>query len=470
MKFINQNTAVSDGDDTCRFSDIAGHFESIKKVFHRNFVGRDDPVVLSCSNSLPGALTLLYLLEEGYNFLLIGMEPDDGAGYFPCFCRYKIVAGYGEKKGERTGADDYLRIIENYDHVPADLTGETGPKLLLRTSGSTGVPKMAVHSHTMLKGNAGNCITRLGLGENSRIAIPVPITHMYGLGAAFLPGMLAGAAVDLQAGANLLRFIQRETVFNPDTAFMTPVFCETLLKGRRSSRKYKLTVTAGDRFRNKESFERYESLFGPLVNLYGSTEMGAMTAASADEPISVRSEAAGNPMDGVLIRTEKKEAVKGEGMRSMLWCKHPYGFGGYIDESGIPLGECVRENDGWFCTKDLGEVLPGGSIRVFGRNDHSVNRDGLLVSFADVESGLQQISGIDSAIVVAKGESRRGKRLIACIIPEKGADTDESRVRASCFDLLPNRAVPDEIRFLKSLPLLASGKVDRQRLEVMVQD
>ncbi len=467
--FINQNSAVNDGDVTYRFSDIMGHFEDIKNVFAKNSIGKDDPVVLSCNNCLPGALTLLYLLEEGYSFLLIAGEPDGGRGYFPCFCRQKIVAGYGEEKGEQTCADDYLRIIENSEHVQTDLVGNTGPKLLLRTSGSTGTPKMAVHSHAMLKGNAKNCITRLGLGDKSRIAIPVPITHMYGLGAAFLPGMLAGAAVDLQVGANLLRFIQREKVFNPDTVFMTPVFCETLLKGRRASRMYKLTVTAGDRFRSKESFETYESLFGPIVNLYGSTEMGAMAAASAGDSVSVRSVTAGRPMDQVIMRTEKKEANKGEGMRSMLWCNHPYGFGGYIDESGNPVDNPSRDNDGWFCTKDLGEILPDGSIRIFGRNDHSVNRDGLLVAFSDVESYLQGISGLDSAIVVAKGESKRGKRLIACVVPKKGADTDEVKVRTSCFDFMPNHAVPDEIRFMKSLPLLTSGKVDRQKLEVMVQ-
>ncbi len=287
MKFLNQNSVITDGDGRCRLPDITGHFEKIRKVFDYNGVEKGEPVVLSCTNSLPGALTLLYLLEEGYSLLLIAGEPgtpDESTGYLPFFCRHKIIAGYGEEKGERADAEDYLCIIENCDHVPADLTGEAGPKLLLRTSGSTGAPKMAVHSHAMLKGNAENCVARLGLGKESRIAIPVPITHMYGLGAAFLPGMLAGASVDLQAGANLLKFIQHEKVFNPDTVFMTPVFCETLLKGRRASRVYNLTVTAGDRFRSGETFEKYESLFGPLVNLYGSTEMGAMSAASPGDP------------------------------------------------------------------------------------------------------------------------------------------------------------------------------------------
>ena len=91
---------------------------------------------------------------------------------------------------------------------------------------------MAVHSHTKLRENARNCVQRLTLNCDARIAIPVPLFHMYGLGAAFLPAVAVNASIDLQRGANLIRYLQREREFNPNVVFMTPVFCETLLKGR----------------------------------------------------------------------------------------------------------------------------------------------------------------------------------------------------------------------------------------------
>jgi acyl-CoA synthetase (AMP-forming)/AMP-acid ligase II len=72
------------------------------------------------------------------------------------------------------------------------------PKIYLQTSESTGNPKMATHLHTKLMGNAFNCVERLGLTSEDRIAIPVPIFHMYGLAAAFLPGVVVGASIDLQ--------------------------------------------------------------------------------------------------------------------------------------------------------------------------------------------------------------------------------------------------------------------------------
>jgi hypothetical protein len=87
---------------------------------------------------------------------------------------------------------------------------------------------------------------------------------MYGLAAAFLPGVVVGASINLQKGANLLRYLGREKEFVSNVTFLTPTFCQTLLKGRKSPRAYKLTVVAGDGLR-EHTFTKYESSFGCLV-------------------------------------------------------------------------------------------------------------------------------------------------------------------------------------------------------------
>ena len=69
---------------------------------------------------------------------------------------------------------------------------------------------MAAHLHTKLMGNAFNCLERLGLTSEDRIAITVRVFHMYGLAAAFLPGVVVGASIDLQKGANLLRYLEEK--------------------------------------------------------------------------------------------------------------------------------------------------------------------------------------------------------------------------------------------------------------------
>ena len=465
-----RDNLLTDGMLTCSYQKIPDIFDGIQRYLRERGIVREDCLALECENSLPSALMLLYLLEGGYSFLLL---PKVVCGAqvrqppLPQFCRYRVVAE--RLTGDGSAIDlrypeQFLSVVENEGGSGALLrASHASPKLYLQTSGSTGNPKIAVHSHAKLIGNALNCVNRLGLESDDRIAIPVPITHMYGLGAAFLPGVAVGASIDLQKGANLLRYLQREKEFVPNITFMTPAFCETLLKARKSPRTYKLTVVAGDRLK-EDTFTLYQSRMGCLVKLYGSTEMGAIAASSPEEPREVRSQTVGKPMSGVKMRVRENQEESLEGMDGVgeLWCQHEYGFEGYIDNNGNPILQDTQ--DDWFRTKDLGRIWTDGHLEVLGRYDHSVNRDGLLVFFSDVERAIESIEGIESVVVVSKGESQRGKGIVAYCVLAQATGMTEADIRSACFERLPRRAVPDRIWIVKSLPTLPNGKVDRQKL------
>ena len=462
---------LTDGQITCSYREIPEVFERLQRHFAKQGIGIEDCLALECDNSVPSALVLLYLLEKGYSFLLLPKENiSQELGkklVIPRFCRYRVMTESLTNNGSAANIKDpnqFLRFVENEKRIVARGTANNvSQKLYLRTSGSTGHPKIVVHSHARLLGNVLNCVQRLGLKSKDRIAIPVPIFHMYGLGAAFLPGVAVGASIDLQKSANLLRYLQREKEFLPNIAFMTPIFCETLLKGRKSSRAYKLTVVAGDLVR-EDTFAKYESGFGCLVNLYGSTEMGAIASASPQEPSEVRSQTVGKPMPRVQMRLEETslKVVEERERFGEFRCQHEYGFEGYVDENGNSASQGTHAD--WFRTKDLGRIWADGYVEVLGRCDHSVNRDGLLVLFSDVERAIESIESIESVVVVSKGESQRGKGIVAYCVLAKNAENTEADIRSACFERLPRRAVPDVIRIVKSLPTLPNGKVHRQKL------
>ncbi|NEO42586.1 MAG: long-chain fatty acid--CoA ligase [Moorea sp. SIOASIH] len=477
-----QKNVLTDGQLTCTYQELPEVFEALQQYFDQRGISITDCFALECDNTVSSALVLLYLLERGYRFLLLPQEvnPPQVLGSkqsLPRFCRYKIRTGSFTDKPKAPNfryPEQFVDIVENEDWIgdgpsataECDRIGinpiqENNPsrKLYIRTSGSTGKPKIAVHSHDKLLRNALNCLQRLGLKQDDRIAIPVPIYHMYGLGAAFLPGVMAGASIDLQKNSNLLKYMQRERDFNPNVAFMTPMFCETLLKGRKTSRKYNLTVVAGDRIR-EDTFVRFESRFGSLVSLYGSTEMGAMAASSPDQPQEVRLKTVGKPMSGVKITLAKDNT---DGV-SELWCHHDYGFEGYVDQDGKPISQGIQTQTDWFGTKDLGRIWSDGHLEVIGRCDYSVNRNGLLVLLADVERGIETIEGIDSVVVVSQGESQRGKGIVAYCVLAKDSNIPEPDIRAACFDILPRHGIPDQIFLVNSFPKLPNGKVDRLKL------
>jgi acyl-coenzyme A synthetase/AMP-(fatty) acid ligase len=280
--------------------------------------------------------------------------------------------------------------------------------------------------------------------------VPVPIFHSYGFGAAFLPGLLAGASMDVGSGGNILRYLEREESFGPDVAFLTPALCDMFLTVRKSPRRYRMAVTAGDKIK-RETVVAFEPRFGPLLNLYGSAEMGAVSSASPDDPPDQRLGTAGYPLAGIELRVED----------GSLQCRQENGSDGYLILDGTWRYE-PRSDDDWFETGDLARIRDDGYLEILGRSGLSVKRDGLLVVFADVEVAVERVEGVRRAVVVAAGESRRGPRLVAVCLPREGEEPDPEAVRRKCFELLPRYAVPDEVRIVGSLPHLPSGKVDRR--------
>ena len=435
-------------------------------------------LIYESANTVPHALVLLYLLDRNYSFLLLPESPDRSSdpSIWPAFCECHLTVAPLPTNYSFTG--DTLQSLlvvtqnPNFKGVPTFLN-DGASHLYMRTSGSTGTPKLVVHHQDKFCENIRQCQARLRLTPEDRVAIPVPLFHMYGLGAAFLPSLWAGASVDLQKGANLLRYLQREQTFNPTVAFLTPIFCEMLLKGRKSPRAYRFTVAAGDRVRS-ETFQAYETQFGPLVKLYGSTEMGVMAVASPEDTPVCREDSVGLPIDGVQMALEDSQTDVPDEWKGLgeLWCSSDHGFVGYVTLAGDPVSRngdvtvpaLLPSAGNWFRTKDFGQISAAGRVTVVGRCDHSVNRDGLLVFFSDVERAIDTLAAVELSVVVAKGEGTRGKGLVAYCVPQRGANLTEADIRRHCFEHLPKRAIPDGIVVIKTLPLLPNGKVDRQAL------
>ena len=162
-------------------------------------------MALECSQSVAGALALLYVLSREQDVVLLPElgEASKESGtprFIPSFCSHVITARASRKTD--AGLLDSLEIAANPElaEEPA-VAGFHGPDLYLRTSGSTGTPKLTRMSHQRWLNNALACVERWRLNREDRLTIPVPIFHSYGFGAAFLPGLLAGAAMDVGSGA-----------------------------------------------------------------------------------------------------------------------------------------------------------------------------------------------------------------------------------------------------------------------------
>lgn len=456
---------ITDGSYSCTYAELPGIFDGLDEFFDGSGFQDSDCVVLRCGNTLQEAVLLLWMLSGKRNFLLL---PRIGEGKeqrrleelnLPGFCKY-TVSLHPDLKAEdgRVGAPgSYIDVRPNgnYEGFPGDLRGGS---VFLRTSGSTAEPKLVHFSNETLYRNAYHCVERFQLRFEDRVILPVPIYHMYGLGAAILPGVIAGVSLYLMEGTNIIKYLGGEKLFRPNVSYLTPTLCQMSLRTRKSDYAYRLVVTAGDRI-NSGTYRDFEGRFGKLVNLYGSTELGAIATSNPATSLETRSEGIVEAMPGVEIGLKED----GDDI-SEIKCKHGAGFDTYVDKRGTKTGGLA---EGWFMTKDLGRILSPGTFKVIGRTGNSINRNGILVAFAEVESLMEQgIEAVQFAVVLAKEvETVRGRHLVACCELKSGLAVDGEFVRSKCFDVMMRHMVPDEVMIMNELPRLPNGKFDRKKLE-----
>jgi acyl carrier protein len=114
-------------------------------------------------------------------------------------------------------------------------------------------------------------------------------------------------------------------------------------------------------------------------------------------------------------------------------------------------------------TGDLARRLPDGRIEVLGRIDHQVKIRGYRIELAEVEAALQQLPGVQAAVVVAH-EGRPGEHYLAGYLVPRGAEIEIPELRQMLAKRLPEYMVPAAFVVLESLPLTANGKIDIRAL------
>ena len=467
--------SITDGKYTCAYRELPEIFANIAVFFTQAKVSPHDCCIFRCGNSVPEAVLLLWMLFMKRDFVIlppVGKKEQTKIerSRLPQFCQSMVSVDLNSSNMDIKDPGSYIGIAANANFsedagIPAGLGS-----VFLRTSGSTAEPKLVEHSNKKLTQNAMNAAERLKLQADDRIIIPVPVYHMYGLGAGFLPGVIVGASIDLVANTNVIKYLDHEKRFKPNVSFMTPPLCEMLLRTRKRSYHYRLVVTAGDRI-GRKAFEQVEKTFGTFINLYGSTELGVIATSKLSDPLEIRSQGIIEPLPGVEIHIETKDK---EGKMSEIICRHDYGLEAYVDKRGRIISrdkEITRFN-----TKDLGRWMDKDkdTFKVMGRTGNSINRSGILVSFSEVESLMEQgIDEIDHIVVMAKDDgvtSYRGKKLAACCQLKPGTVTNEKEIRSRCFHIMMRHMVPDEVVLIKEIPRLPNGKFDRKSLKKRMEE
>lgn len=192
---------------------------------------------------------------------------------------------------------------------------------------------------------------------------------------------------------------------------------------------------------------------------YGATECGP--AISVNTPLEPKHGSAGRLMPGMEARLERIEGVEGGGR---LFVRGQNVMKGYLNHDADAKFKALG---GWYDTGDIVAIDEQGFLFIKGRMKRFAKVSGEMISLTAVEevlSGAFPHYGLRFQIaVVSRPDQDKGEALIAAT-NEPRLQIEEIRIAIRARGL-PNISVPREVRVVKELPKLGTGKINHRELE-----
>ena len=339
----------------------------------------------------------------------------------------------------------------------------------LYSSGSTGQPKGAVHSHANLYWTAelyGKPV--LGLREDDLVFSAAKLFFAYGLGNSLTFPLSVGASVLLMAERPTPAAVfQRLTKHQPTVFYGVPTLYVAMLASPefppRSQLSLRVCASAGEAL-PKDVGEKFSALAGcDLLDGLGSTEM--LHIFLSNHAGKVKYGTTGTPVDGyqVELRSEQGHPVR-TGDVGDLYIKGPSSAHLYWTQREKSIntfqGDWVKSGDKYLMDAD-------GYYIYAGRSDDMLKVSGQYVSPIEVESALMGHESVLECAVVGKPDDKGLIKTIAYVVlrdPSQQAQHIEAELKAYVKTRLAPHKYPREIIFVTDLPKTATGKIQRFRL------
>ena len=379
-----------------------------------------------------------------------------------------VVVAY---RNSRNGSISFWDIVDTCsDKLSAAYTTVDDQAFWNYTSGSTGVPKAAVH----LQHDVFSCVDNyaksvLGLTKDDVLFSASKFFFAYGLGnSVFYPFGIGGSVV-LQPERPLAKTVlETISTYHPTVFFGVPTLYANMLQVTDAEKKYDLSslricTSAGEAL-PKEIFHEWKKRFGiEILDGIGSTEL--LHIFISNRPGDVKPGSSGKVVPGYSARIVDDQGkdledgevgtllVKGESTAAFYWRQH-------AKTKEAMLGEWFNTGDKYYRDKD-------GYFYYCGRGDDMLKVGGIWVSPVEVEETLLSHPAVLQAAVVAYKDEHDLVKPKAFIVLKNGRKpTDDLAKEIQTFaktSIAPYK-FPRKIEFIKEMPMTATGKIQRFKL------
>lgn len=369
------------------------------------------------------------------------------------------------------GTDDAVTEIERPKIDPHSIA------TVVYTSGTTGEPQGVVLTHRNILHLVRNHTNYLGLNMNDRASIICPLHSGASLMEVF-PPILNGASIYPFAlhSAKRMEFVDYLRGERITTYTSVPAVFRMLLEGLPGKLVFpdmRMIRLSGDRCLSID-LDYYKKHFSDQCILrisLGSAEMlgFAQYFIHKSTPLDSGILPVGYPLKDILLSVVDEHGIPvRNGEVGEIVVKSKYLAAGYWNDP-MSTQERFKFDPSTGCrefyTRDLGYLDERGALHHVGRSDSRIKINGKFVLLESIESELMRLPEVQEAAVIPVSDGGAADHeLHAFVVPTK-----KISVRTLKQTVAENRAQSEhplrEIHLLKSMPLTASRKVDRKKLE-----
>lgn len=311
---------------------------------------------------------------------------------------------------------------------------EEGDAVVIATSGTTGEPKGAVHTHAGVEFAAYSTTLGSRVDPGSRWLACLPLSHVGGF-SVVTRALLTGTDLEVH-----------------------PRFDATAVEAAREAGATHVSLVPTALSRIDPSGWRTILLGGSAIPAerpantiatYGMTETFGGVVYE------------GQALGGTFVRiTDPDGRELRPGEAGTIELRSPALLRAYRDGAD-PVGA-----DGWYRTGDVGFVDPvEHRLQVQGRADDLIITGGEKVWPVQVEQVLEGAPGVREVAVAGVEDPEWGQRVVAFVVPQDPAEPPSlDRLRDVVKAALPVAAAPKELRLVDSLPRTGLGKIRRSSL------